>query len=487
MIKEQNKVFKRLQLFSDLFVVSLSFFVGFFLRKNFPEVSFIKVYDVELYPLRVYLGFLPILLIIWGSLLTYFGMYKSTGIRQIQEVLIIVVKTIFIGFILFGSYIFIIHMQREVSRLVIGITFLIAGILITLEKITFLYIFKHIYKKGPGFRSILYTLRSILIIGTGKRAQQFIDLINKHPDWGINIIGIVDMDPSKKDEIIGGHKITGSLDDIPEIIHNNVVDEAVFVIPRSWLNKKIEEIMLLLENEGITVNLAVDFFELTLSKARQTDLLGFPLLTFDGTAHKLEYLFIKRLFDFILSLFLLIIFIPVFLILAVFIKLTSPGPIFYKQVRCGMFGRKFDFYKFRTMIVDAESKLNELLEYNEMNGPVFKMTNDPRVTKIGKIMRKFSIDEIPQLWNVLKGEMSLVGPRPPLPEEVEQYNSSQRRKLSMRPGITCLWQIKGRSKITDFNDWMKLDLFYIDNWSPWLDFKILLRTIPVVLLGKGAK
>ncbi len=152
-----------------------------------------------------------------------------------------------------------------------------------------------------------------------------------------------------------------------------------------------------------------------------------------------------------------------------------------------MYGRKFIFYKFRTMVIDAEAKLKNLLKYNEMVGPVFKMADDPRITKAGKWLRKFSLDELPQLWNVFKGDMSLVGPRPPLPHEVEKYDAWQRRRLSMRPGITCLWQIGGRNQISDFKDWMKLDLDYIDNWSLMLDVKILFKTIPVVLFGIGAK
>ena len=178
---------------------------------------------------------------------------------------------------------------------------------------------------------------------------------------------------------------------------------------------------------------------------------------------------------------------PVFIITAIIIKATSKGPVFFNQERSGLNGRRFILYKFRTMVVDAETRLKDLLSSNEMNGPVFKMTQDPRITKIGKILRRFSIDELPQLWNVFKGDMSIVGPRPPIPEEVKNYDYWHRRKLSMRPGITCLWQVGGRSKITDFSEWMRLDLKYIDNWSLWLDCKILLKTIPTVLFGIGAK
>ena len=211
------------------------------------------------------------------------------------------------------------------------------------------------------------------------------------------------------------------------------------------------------------------------------------MLTFEGISYKLGHLFIKRIFDFVVSAMALILFAPIFLFSAFLIKVASPGPVLFKQERCSLHGRKFTFYKFRTMVVDAESRLKDILEYNEMNGPVFKMTNDPRVTRLGKWLRKYILDELPQLWNVFKGDMSLVGPRPPLPSEVEKYDNWQRRKLSMRPGITCLWQVRGRSELTDFNEWMKLDLEYIDNWSFWLDFKILLKTIPIVLLTRGAR
>jgi len=169
------------------------------------------------------------------------------------------------------------------------------------------------------------------------------------------------------------------------------------------------------------------------------------------------------------------------------VKTTSPGPVFFKQQRCGLNGRLFTLYKFRTMVTDAEAQLDTLLRHNLMEGPAFKMENDPRITKVGRILRKLSLDEFPQLWNVFEGNMSIVGPRPPLPQEVKQYDNWQRRRLSMRPGITCLWQISGRNNITNFSQWAKLDLQYIDHWSPWLDFIILVKTIPVVLLTRGAK
>lgn len=494
MIKEQGKIFKKVQLISDLSLVTLSFFIGYFLRDKILDIypisllgSYLrdeKLRSISYYAL--YIGLLPVLLVIWASLLSYFGMYKSSGFKRIPEVLLIIFKATLVGFILFGSYVFILRLQEDISRLYIGFIFLTAAMLISLEKITLVYIVKILSKRTKNFQSALIIFKRILIIGTGKRARAFINLIDSNPDWGIRILGILDIEDTKKWETIHNYKVLGALNDLPEIIHKNVIDEVVFIVPRSWLNK-IEEAMLYCESAGIRVNIAVDLFKLKFSKAKQTDLHGFPLLFFESKPDKLGQLFIKRIFDFVISVGALIILLPVFVIINIVIKTTSEGPVFYKQERCSLYGRKFILYKLRTMVVDAESKLKDLLKYNEMNGPVFKMTNDPRITKVGKWLRKFSLDELPQLWNVLKGDMSLVGPRPPIPSEVDNYDSWQRRRLSMRPGITCLWQISGRNKIVDFNEWMRLDLEYIDNWSLSLDFRILLKTIPAVLYGRGAR
>ncbi|MDP2906177.1 MAG: sugar transferase, partial [Candidatus Omnitrophota bacterium] len=285
---------------------------------------------------------------------------------------------------------------------------------------------------------------------------------------------------------ISGCPVIGIFKDIPDIIHNNVIDEVLFIVPRSWLTK-IEEIMRFCESEGVRIHLAVDYFELQFTKSKQTDLNGFPLLTFESTPDRLWHLLVKRLMDVSCSGIALFVLSPVFLTLGILIKKTSHGPIFFKQTRCSLNGRKFTLYKFRTMDADAEVRLKDVINGNEMNGPVFKMENDPRLTKVGRFLRKFSLDELPQLWNVFRGDMSLVGPRPPLPSEVEKYDNWQRRRLSVRPGLTCLWQVNGRNKITDFNDWANLDLKYIDNWSLWLDMKIIFKTVPVMLSGAGAK
>ncbi len=494
MIKEQRKLFIRVQRFADLCLVTISFFIGYLLRDkiiDIPTTSFLERFlwdenlrDISYY--AIYIGLLPILIVIWGSLLSYFGMYKSSGIKRTPEALLIIFKTTLVGFILFGSYVFILRMQDDISRLFIGFTFLSAAVLISLEKIGLAFTVKVLSERDESFKSALFAFRRILIVGTGSRAKKFIKLIESNPDWSIKIVGLMDLESDNKGEMVVGHEIIGSLDDIPEVINTKIVDEIVFIVPRSWLNK-IEDVLFYCENAGLKVHIAVNLFDLKFSRAKQTDLQGFPLLVFESTPEKLEHLFIKRIIDFMASGIALVMLVPVFTVVALIIKITSKGPVLFKQLRCGLYGRQFILYKFRTMVVDAESKLKDILKYNEMDGPVFKMTNDPRITKAGKWLRKFSLDELPQIWNVFKGDMSLVGPRPPLPSEVENYDNWQRRRLSMRPGITCLWQAGGRNKITDFREWMRLDLEYIDNWSIWLDFKILFKTIPTVLFGIGAK
>jgi len=213
---------------------------------------------------------------------------------------------------------------------------------------------------------------------------------------------------------------------------------------------------------------------------------GLPIISIGYIPRNQWALAVKRAMDIAISLFVLIILAPFFLIIAAAIKLSSPGPVFYKMKWVGFSKKPFEGWKFRSMVVGADKMKEQLAHLNEMTGPVFKISNDPRITSVGRFLRKFSLDELPQLWSVLKGDMSLVGPRPAGPHELARYESWQRRKLSIKPGITCLWQVNGRNEINSFEDWAKMDLAYIDNWSLWLDLKILLKTIPAVFYGKGA-
>jgi exopolysaccharide biosynthesis polyprenyl glycosylphosphotransferase len=263
------------------------------------------------------------------------------------------------------------------------------------------------------------------------------------------------------------------------------VDEVVFIVPRMWL-ERIQDSIQICETQGIRTHVAADLFNLNIARAKYNDLEGFPLLTFETTFAMEWQLFLKRCIDLFFSFFTLVLLLPLFFIVAILIKLTSKGPVFFKQRRVGINGRIFHLYKFRSMYKDAQDKMMDVMHLNEMDGPVFKIKDDPRITPLGKFLRKTSIDELPQLYNVLVGHMSLVGPRPPIPAEVNEYELWHRRRLSMRPGLTCLWQISGRNQV-DFDEWMKLDMKYLDNWSLWLDFGILVKTIPTVLFGIGAR
>jgi exopolysaccharide biosynthesis polyprenyl glycosylphosphotransferase len=261
------------------------------------------------------------------------------------------------------------------------------------------------------------------------------------------------------------------------------VDEIIFDVDSSKL-PGLEEVFLLCDEEGVRTRVAIDFFphvnsDITLDRVGEA-----PLLTFSAAPMDDLRLYLKRVFDFAIAFTALIVLAPIFLVIALLIKLTSPGPVIYRQSRCGLNGRRFTFYKFRSMVDNAEQMKAELAHLSERE-IAFKLSRDPRVTIVGRWLRKFSLDELPQLYNVFRGDMSIVGPRPPLPDEVDRYERWQRRRLRMRPGLTCLWAVSGRDHI-DFNSWMRMDISYIENWSLKLDWSIILRTIPHVLAGKGA-
>jgi exopolysaccharide biosynthesis polyprenyl glycosylphosphotransferase len=311
------------------------------------------------------------------------------------------------------------------------------------------------------------------------------DVIFQNKQWGLKLIGFVADNADTKIEQIANAPVLGSVSELPRMLQQHVVDELVFAISRKKL-EDLEGVFLLCEEQGIRTRVAVNFFPHMIAKVHLDDFHGIPLLTFSTTPYNESLLMAKRIFDVAIASILLVILFPLFVLIGLLIKLTSEGPIFFRQTRVGLNGRLFTLYKFRSMCLNAEALKGQIEHLNEMEGPVFKVTDDPRSTRFGRFLRKSSLDELPQFYNVLKGDMSIVGPRPPLPEEVEKYERWQRRRLSMKPGLTCLWQISGRNAITDFRKWMELDLRYIDNWSLRLDLKIFLKTILVVLAGRGA-
>ncbi|MCK4946990.1 MAG: sugar transferase [Candidatus Aureabacteria bacterium] len=481
MLHERDKVVRRAMIILDAFIVSLSFVYAFFLRQYFHSYYRLDIFSsvqvVEYMPvsLKKYSVVLFLALFVWGGMLYLNNMYGSMRRKAIFEIIWIVIKSAFFTAVVFGSMIFFFKL-RFVSRMFFAIFMTVSPAFVLLEKIAVFNIMRYARKQG-------YNFRRLLVVGTGKRAADFIEKVKNRSEWGLKILGVVCDEPGRGVKKVRGIDVIGDIKDLPLMLYGRAVDEVVFVVPRSRLNH-IEKALYTCETKGVKATVAVDLFNLKLAKSRQTEIDGMPLLTFETTVAREWEFFIKRAIDIILSGFALIILSPVFALTALMVKLTSYGPVLFVQKRVGLNGRTFSLYKFRSMYKKASEKLTELEVMNEMSGPVFKMKQDPRITRVGKFLRKFSIDEFPQFFNVLLGHMSLIGPRPPLPEEVAKYEFWQSRRLSMRPGLTCLWQISGRNKV-DFNEWMKLDLRYLDNWSLWLDFKIFVKTIPVVLFGIG--
>jgi exopolysaccharide biosynthesis polyprenyl glycosylphosphotransferase len=337
----------------------------------------------------------------------------------------------------------------------------------------------------------------VMVVGTGERALRLADALERSVEYGIRLRGFLSDHPgfpsAQPGKVQPGPAGTAlsletrypvkPIDDLPALLRQHVIDEIIFAVESDRLSH-LEEYFLLCDEEGVRTRVAVDFFPHINSTVSLERFGATPLLTFSAVPYDEIRLLVKRAVDIVLAVAGLVVLSPLMLLIAAAIRLTSPGPAIFRQVRCGLNGRRFLFYKFRSMCDNAE-ELKPALEHLNTRQTAFKIPDDPRLTPVGRFLRKFSIDEWPQLWNVLRGDMSLVGPRPAVPGEVDQYQRWQRRRLRMRPGLTCLWAICGRDSV-DFDTWMKMDMQYIDNWSLALDWKILLRTIPRVLTGRGA-
>jgi exopolysaccharide biosynthesis polyprenyl glycosylphosphotransferase len=329
-------------------------------------------------------------------------------------------------------------------------------------------------------------LRHILILGTNRRAIEFARRLEATPELGYHILGFVDDGWHGDAGIENKYPLCGTFDGLAAYLRHNVVDEVANYLPLRSLYERCFSIAGLCEQHGIFMRFDPEIFDLKIARHRAEDLDGNMHITAHSSLLDGWPTMIKRVLDVVASAALLVMITPLLAAIAVLIKLTSAGPVLFLQQRVGLNKRRFAMYKFRTMVPNAEKMLPQLEALNEVAGPVFKIKNDPRITPIGRILRRTSLDELPQLFNVLKGDMSLVGPRPLPVRDYEGFSEDwQRRRFSVRPGITCLWQVHGRSDVT-FDQWMKLDLQYLDEWSIWLDMKILAQTIPAVMKGSGA-
>ncbi len=329
-------------------------------------------------------------------------------------------------------------------------------------------------------------LKTMLIVGGGPRGQQFAELLSQRKDLGYRLLGFVDSDAIYRNRRLAGAGWLGSLEDLPRIVAREAIDDVAVALPIKSKYAEIQKVITLLEEQGIAIQLLSDFFPRNLARCQSVEFEGEPLLFIHSAPPFSWRTEIKRLIDLVGSIVSLILLSPLFVVIAIMIKLDSSGPVFFVQERMGYNKRRFQMIKFRTMVADAEAQMKDLEHLNEKTGPIFKIKNDPRLTRIGRFLRKSSLDELPQLFNVLLGDMSLVGPRPlSLRDALKVEESWQKRRFSIRPGLTCLWQVSGRSNLS-FEQWMKLDLEYIDHWSLLLDWWILLKTVPAVLTSRGA-
>ena len=325
-------------------------------------------------------------------------------------------------------------------------------------------------------------VRYMLVVGANSAARAFANLVESHPELGLVVIGHLQAGEDDNGVRLNRPRL-GTVDDLEAILHSRIVDEVAICLPFS-MEGLIEQASHLCAQEGKVVRIPVTPVERVLSLGQLETIDDISIYSLSNGPDRAIGLLAKRFLDIAGAGVLLVVLSPVFAILAILVKLDSPGPVFFRQRRVGLHGRTFPVVKFRSMCADAEDQLDDLLERNEIRGHAFKLEDDPRVTRVGRLLRRSSLDELPQLWNVLRGEMSLVGPRPPLAGEVARYDIWHRRRLSMKPGMTGLWQVDARRE-SEFDQWVETDLEYIDQWSLWLDIKIMLRTVPAVISGTG--
>lgn len=461
----------------DVGLSVLSYILAYYIKAYFlPK----KYSGLEATPDYIIISLFVI--IIWFILLMYINTDSPTS-QKLKDLYSDIIKVVSAGIIILVLLLFLLKI-KDVSRLFLGIFYILNIAILMISKTI-------IYWSNRKSKQSDYNKCNILIIGSKERAVGAINLINSMKEQ-YNIIGCLDIKKDRvgktvKDDI----KVIGIVDEIQTLIIKEVVDEVIFAMPMYQIDN-IEAYIHLIELMGIKVRIFPDwhihslFYEPKVAQVYFDELNGIPSMVLSSTSNRHRDLLVKLFSDYLVSGIMLLLLSPVLLIIAAMIKIVSPGPVLFKQERVGLNGRIFNVYKFRTMVQDAEKKLAELKALNEADGPAFKIKNDPRIIPvIGKILRKTSLDELPQLFNVFRGEMSLIGPRPPLPSEVAQYNIWHRRRLSMKPGITCIWQIQPNRNDLSFDQWMDLDLEYIDNWSLKLDVEVFFRTIFVMLLGHG--
>jgi exopolysaccharide biosynthesis polyprenyl glycosylphosphotransferase len=420
-----------------------------------------------------YFPLLATVILVWLAATRVFNLYESYRTQSFFTELVRLAKSIAVAGAAAGAAGFL-WRDHEIPRGMLGLYVGLAFLVLALVRITVRQAAREARRRG-------YNTRLFAVVGSGDLAEDVVERFASHPEWGYSFAGHVLDDAAVAEE---GTRILGRISQFGALLENTVLDEVIFAVPTEQL-AAVQSAVRLCEVQGIEARICMDVQGAGIARLAFTDVGGLPALALSTGPRDELALAVKRAFDLAVSSLVILLLAPLLAGVALAIWLDSPGPILFRQRRVGLNGREFWLYKFRSMHQDAEARLAGLRAHNEASGPVFKMRNDPRVTRVGRFIRKTSLDEFPQFWNVLRGEMSVVGPRPPLPAEVRQYKRWQRRRLSVKPGITCEWQVSGRSNV-DFDRWMELDLHYIDNWSLWNDIRICARTIPAVLLTRGA-
>ncbi|HQN09189.1 MAG TPA: sugar transferase [Thermoanaerobaculia bacterium] len=462
---------------ADLCVVALAFGVVYAVTTGVTSASDVR----SLLATRVQLSDVAHALLFafaWHLCFRTQGLYRSHRIGWLIAEAWAVTRATALGTLVFGSlslFLSVSFLSRSFLLLFFGLA--LAGTLLLRTAVRFFL--GKVRQRGRN-------LRHLVIVGCGPRALFLGAEIRKRSDLGYHLLGYIDDIPPTGPSTSDGETHLGSLEAVEEILASLPADEIIIALPVRSQYRTIARIIAAAEDRGLMVRIPTSLFELRLSKATVDHLDDLPMITLQPPMSSSDILVVKRLLDIVVSFTALVLLSPLFLVIAALIRLDSRGSVLFFQERVGQGMKRFRIVKFRTMVPEAEARMKELEASNEVAGAAFKMKNDPRVTRLGRVLRKLSLDELPQFWNVLKGDMSLVGPRPlPVRDFLRFEKRTQRRRFSVKPGLTCIWQVNGRHEI-GFDEWMDLDLEYIDNWSLGLDLEIILKTLPAVLRGTGA-
>lgn len=467
--------------FADMVMLLLA--LGSTIVINYAPVDKMTVsdYSVSFLSSRVKLSnavLCGVLLLIWHITFKIYSLYQSVRLSNVSDLLSRVSKATGVCSVLLFSFAQLAGWDTLNARTT-ATFFLIAVFLVGGYRFLVVLLSRRFRRRGVN-------TKSLLVLGGGKRGERFIESVKKRPELGYLITGYLDSDPPYAEKTLCGVPYLGRFDELKDLLEEDVIDEAVIALPIKSQYNRIKSAISQLEEQGIAIHVLSDFFPHQLARIKTQEFQGMPILSLQSAPSFHWRTEIKRYLDILGSALLLVVCLPLFLVVPLLIKLDSKGPIFYSQVRMGYNKRRFRLIKFRSMISDAEVLQEHVEGQNEKSGPIFKIKNDPRITGVGKFLRRSSIDELPQLFNVLLGDMSLVGPRPLSIRDSSRVEESwQKRRFSVRPGMTCLWQISGRSNLS-FDEWIELDLKYIDSWSLNLDWWILLKTIPAVISARGA-